>query len=96
MAHDFGYYGLRNIELSCRRSSTQVSPPASGGKVRLQIFDVAGRLVRTLVDGMETPGEKRVTWDGRNSRGSHVATGVYFYRMDAPGFTKTRKMVLLK
>jgi predicted outer membrane repeat protein len=70
--------------------------PASGGKVKLRIFDVEGRLVRTLVDGVETPGEKRVIWNGRNSRGARVATGVYFYRMTAPGFTKTRKMVLLQ
>jgi hypothetical protein len=70
--------------------------PVAGGKVALQVYDVAGRLVRTLVDGLETPGEKRVTWNGLNSQGNRVATGVYFYRMTAAGFTKTRKMVLLQ
>ncbi len=70
--------------------------PAGGGRVTLKIYDVAGRLVRTLVDGVEASGEKRVTWYGRNNRGSRVATGVYFYRMTGPGFTKTRKMVLLQ
>jgi flagellar hook assembly protein FlgD len=53
-------------------------------------------LVRTLVDGAETPGQKQVTWDGQNSRGNQVATGVYFYRMTAPGFTMTKRMVMLK
>jgi flagellar hook assembly protein FlgD len=38
----------------------------------------------------------QVTWDGRNSRGEQVATGVYFCRMQAGSFVQTRKMVLLK
>jgi predicted outer membrane repeat protein len=70
--------------------------PGDGGQVTLQVYDVAGRLVRTLVDGVETPGAKRVTWNGLNSRGNRVATGVYFYKMTAAGFTNTRKMVLLQ
>jgi hypothetical protein len=70
--------------------------PERGGHVTLRVYDVAGRLVRTLVDRQQMEGVKRVTWDGRNTQGSLVSTGVYFYRMTAPGFTKTRKMVLLK
>jgi hypothetical protein len=70
--------------------------PVAGGKVTLQVYDVAGRLVSTLVDGVQTPGRKQVTWDGRNSRGNAVATGVYFYKMTGPGFEQTRKMVMMK
>jgi hypothetical protein len=70
--------------------------PSSGGKVTIRIYDVAGRLVRTLADAVETPGEKRVTWNGRNNQGARVATGVYFYRMTAPGFVATKKIVLLQ
>jgi VCBS repeat-containing protein len=70
--------------------------PAGGGRVTLRVYDVAGRMVRTLVDGLETSGEKRVTWNGRNDHGSLVSTGVYFYRMTAPGFEMTKKMVLLQ
>jgi hypothetical protein len=70
--------------------------PVGGGVVSLRIYDVGGRLVRTLVDGIEEPGEKRVTWSGRNDLGSRVATGVYFYRMTAPGYELTKKMVLLQ
>ncbi|MCK4774875.1 MAG: choice-of-anchor B family protein, partial [Candidatus Krumholzibacteria bacterium] len=70
--------------------------PASGGHVTLLIYDVSGRLVRTMVNGTQTPGRKTVTWDGRSNRGQMVATGVYFYRMTAPGFAKTRKMVMMK
>jgi hypothetical protein len=70
--------------------------PAGGGAVNLRIYDVGGRLVRTLVDGFEAAGRKSVAWHGKNNRGELVATGVYFYRMTAPGFERTRKMVLLK
>jgi hypothetical protein len=70
--------------------------PEWGGDVTLRIYDVSGRLVRTLVDGTEGPGVKTVTWDGRNDRGQTVSSGVYFYRMTAPGFEMTQKMVLLQ
>ena len=70
--------------------------PAGGGHVTLRIYDVAGRLVRTLVDGAGTAGRKTASWDGGSDSGHKVATGVYFYRMTAPGFEQTRKMVLMK
>ena len=70
--------------------------PAGGATVQLVVFDVLGRHVRTLVDGFETAGRKRVTWDSRNAGGHRVATGVYFVRMQAGSFVQTRKMVLLK
>jgi hypothetical protein len=70
--------------------------PAGGGAVAIRIYDVGGRLVRTLVNGVETPGRKTVEWHGRDDRGNTVATGVYFYQMTAPGFERTRKMVLVK
>jgi hypothetical protein len=70
--------------------------PAGGGEVMLRIYDVRGRLVRTLVDGMQSPGEKRTVWYGRDNQGNSVATGMYFYRMTAPGFEMTKKMVLLQ
>jgi hypothetical protein len=70
--------------------------PAPGVHVRIVVYDVTGRRVATLVDGHKAAGEKRVTWDGSNDHGAEVATGVYFYRMTAPGFSQTRKMVLVK
>ena len=70
--------------------------PPGGGHVSIRIYDVAGRLVRTLVDGVETPGRKSVTWDGQSNGGQMVSTGVYFYRMTAPGFEQNRKMVIMK
>jgi hypothetical protein len=70
--------------------------PPGGGHVTLRVYDVSGRLVRTLVDGPETDGAKTATWDGFSNGGQQVATGVYFYRMTASGFEQTRKMVLMK
>ena len=70
--------------------------PAGAGAVSLRVYDVSGRLVRTLVDGHEAPGSKSVLWNGTNDRGQTVASGIYFYRMTAPGFSTTRKMVLLQ
>jgi hypothetical protein len=70
--------------------------PPGGGRVSIRIYDVSGRLVRTLVDKEETAGRKTASWDGRDNRGKQAATGVYFYRMQAPGFEKTIKMTLLK
>jgi hypothetical protein len=70
--------------------------PVGGGKVTLRIYDVRGRLVRTLVDALQSPGEKWVVWYGRDNRGAGVATGVYFYRMTGPGYEMTKKMVLVR
>lgn len=66
------------------------------GPVRLTVYDLLGRAVRTLVDGFRTSGPHAVVWDGRNDAGEPAASGIYFYRMDASGFTESRMMVLMK
>ncbi len=66
------------------------------GHVTLAVYDVTGRLVRTLVSDVQSPGGYSVVWDGRSDAGAAVATGVYFYKLDAKGFKQTRKMALLK
>lgn len=65
--------------------------------VRLRIFDVSGRLVKTLVSG-ETMGAgmQETVWMGQNEMDRVVAAGVYFYRLEAGGFTDTKRMTLLK
>jgi flagellar hook assembly protein FlgD len=70
--------------------------PAPGGDVQITIYNVRGQLVTTLVNGSEAPGFHTLTWDGGNDRGESVATGVYFVRMTAQGFSQTRKLVLIK
>ncbi len=64
--------------------------------VSVKVYNMAGRVVRTLVDGSEGPGTHSVVWDGRDEAGRSVASGVYFYRMSAGDFSERRMMVLLK
>ncbi|MBD3297255.1 MAG: T9SS type A sorting domain-containing protein, partial [candidate division Zixibacteria bacterium] len=64
--------------------------------VRMEIFNIMGQRVRTLVDDVLPAGEHSIEWNGRTADGREVATGVYLYRMDAGPYTQTRKMVLLK
>jgi hypothetical protein len=66
--------------------------------VTLVIFNVAGQLVRTLVDEGQTPrqGGYTIRWNGLDNNGESVASGVYFYRLRTGSFVETRKMVLLK
>jgi hypothetical protein len=64
--------------------------------VTLEVFDVLGRRVRTLVSGPQSPGHKTVEWDGRDGAGQPVASGVYVYRIVAGDYTRQRKMLFLK
>lgn len=65
-------------------------------RVTLAIYDVKGRLVRTLVDEMVGEGYQERAWDGEDASGTPVGSGVYFYRLTAGDKTLTKKMVLLK
>jgi hypothetical protein len=65
-------------------------------RVSIRIFDVGGRLVRTLVDEERPAGVQKVYWHGRNDYGQPVASGVYFIEMRTGSFRDIRKAVLLK
>jgi hypothetical protein len=69
---------------------------AEPGWVRLVVYDVGGRPVRVLVDGERPASTYEVTWDGKDSAGRGIASGVYLYELEAPGYTGSKKMVLLK
>jgi hypothetical protein len=67
------------------------------GPVTIEVYNVAGRVVRTLLDKeLEAGARGSVVWDGADDRGDRCASGVYFYRLVAPGFAETRRMVMLK
>jgi hypothetical protein len=66
------------------------------GKVRIEIYALSGRRIRTLVDGTMPPGERFVTWDGTDESGRRVVSGVYLCRMTAGEFTRTIKMTVMK
>jgi hypothetical protein len=64
--------------------------------VNLRIFDLRGRLVRTLVDGVQPAGEHTVLWDGRTAAGATAASGVYLYRLRAGDEVRQRRMTLVR
>ncbi len=70
---------------------------ARSGRVQLRIYDVAGRLVRTLVDAEMPAGrDHEASWNGLDDSGQRLGSGVYFYRLDAAGERLTRKLVVMK
>jgi subtilisin family serine protease len=72
------------------------SSKAAVSHVQLDIVNILGQRVRTLVDADLTPGEHEVIWSGESDVGRPVASGVYFYRLVCDGKAETRKMLLLK
>ena len=61
----------------------------------IRIYDSAGRLVRNLNLGIRGGGESQVIWNGRGEAGERLSSGVYFYRLEAPGIQETRPLVLM-
>ncbi len=69
---------------------------AAGGPVRMAVYNVAGQLVRTLVDRTQLPGRYGARWDGRDDRGQRAANGVYLVRMTAGGSSSSQRMTLVR
>jgi hypothetical protein len=61
-------------------------------RVKLAVYDIAGRHVQTLVDRLEPAGYHAALWNGRDSAGKPVPSGIYFYRLEAGAFKETRKL----
>jgi flagellar hook assembly protein FlgD len=68
----------------------------AGSKVRLAVYDVAGRRVRTLVDNERGPGWQSESWDGEDERGNEVPSGIYFTILEAGSAKVSRKCVLVR
>ncbi|MCI0691777.1 S8 family peptidase [candidate division KSB1 bacterium] len=69
---------------------------AETGPVTLRIFNVLGQEVAVLVRGVQNPGSYAVQWNGLDRRGVAVPSGVYFYQLKTPGFTATRKLIVVE
>ena len=65
-------------------------------KVSLNIYNIRGQLVASLVDFEQQPGKHEASWDGRNISGQDVATGIYIRRLSFGGNVKARKLTVLK
>jgi hypothetical protein len=66
----------------------------SDSYVVLKLYDLLGREVVTLVDEFRKAGRYAATWDGTNSSGNRISSGVYFYRLTAGSFTGVKKFLL--
>jgi hypothetical protein len=69
---------------------------ASEGWISIQIFDVNGRLIRTLKEDYQRPGAYSIQWDGRAADGGELASGIYFCRLQLDAVKQVRSLVLLK
>ncbi len=69
---------------------------AADAPVTLTVYDIQGRVVRTLVQGVLGAGEYDAAWDGRGDDGRTATPGVYFYRLQTPDYTSTRRMIRLR
>ena len=64
--------------------------------LRLAVYDVSGRLVKTLYEGVMDQGKHKATWDGQNNAGRAVSSGVYFCKLITKNNVAEAKMVILK
>ena len=90
-------YELRNAYPNPFNPSTRIefNLPVTNN-VKIEIFNVIGQKVRTLLDETRAPGNYTVVWDSRNDAGQRMSTGVYFVKMQSSHFNKTIKVMLLK
>ncbi|MCX7785823.1 MAG: T9SS type A sorting domain-containing protein [candidate division WOR-3 bacterium] len=65
-------------------------------KVSLNIYDVSGRLVKTLVNGEQTPGFYNVMWNSQDNQNQLVSKGVYFYRLHTSNYNSSKKLVIIQ
>jgi parallel beta-helix repeat protein len=87
---------MQNFPNPFNPSTTLTFDVAKAGNVTIQVYDVSGRLVATLLNAYKEIGRHRVEWNGRNANGSLVPSGIYFYRMKAAGYDATKKMILVR
>jgi flagellar hook assembly protein FlgD len=66
------------------------------GAVKIEVYNVRGERVTTLLDEVVAAGNHSITWDGLDAHGKAVSSGVYFYKMKSQTFESARKMILMK
>ncbi len=66
------------------------------GDVTIEVYNIKGQLVKTLVNGLRETGNYTVVWNGQDGSNKFVASGIYFYKMKSGNYTATKKMILMK
>ena len=69
---------------------------AKTSKIKLDILNINGQLVRTLVNNILESGSHQVVWDSRDNAGKYIPSGIYLYRLTVNEFVQTKSMVLLR
>ena len=68
----------------------------TAARTKINVYNVAGRKIATVVDREFPAGRHSVEWNGTDSAGGHVPAGIYFYRLEAGSHTSTKKMIVLR
>jgi hypothetical protein len=90
-------FGLGQSRPNPFNASTQIAYTlAEEGDARLEVYNVLGQRVATLVRGRQPAGVYTLVWDGRDDLGRHVASGIYLYRLVSGSLAQTHRMLLLK
>lgn len=79
-----------------RTTTIRFDAPAAGSHVRVEVFDLAGQRVATLVDGFRAGGAHSIAWDGRRADGADASPGVYLCRLTAGSTIQTRKLLRVR
>jgi len=66
------------------------------GNVKIEIFNLRGQKVKTLINGLLPAKNHQIVWNGKDDRGKSVSSGIYFYKMKTANYTASRKMILMK
>ena len=64
--------------------------------IKIEVFDLQGRLINTVYEKITQPGQHTVRWDANDYNQNSITSGVYFYRLTSENYFKTRKMLYLK
>jgi hypothetical protein len=90
-------YSLKNCYPDPFNKSTIINYSIQkAGNVSLRIFDISGRIVRTLVNEYQNPGVYQVKWNGKGNNNQRVASGIYFYRLESGKYISSKKVVYVK
>jgi len=87
---------LPNLEVGTTLTSVSGLTLPKTSHVTVEIYNLLGQRVRTLVEGVKEAGPHAVVWDGRDELGKIVPTGIYLYRLQSADFVRVRKMVLVR
>jgi hypothetical protein len=97
---DVGDDGLRILSLQPNPTSREAVSiryrVAEAGPVRVGVYDVLGRAIRTLVDSPHAPGVHQLSWDGRDQQGVATGSGVYFVRADSPRSSRHQRLLVIR